>query len=393
LSYGRGNPAPTSNIGWPKMERRQLLKKAKRIVVKIGTALLTTESGVLNKRFVGKLAREVTHLKEMGMEVILVSSGAVGAGMLATQSKTRPRTIPAKQAMAAIGQPKLMQAYADCFKRLGIMTSQILLTSEDINHRQRYSNARNAIFELLKMNVIPIVNENDTVAVKEIKFGDNDELSAQVTNLTEADALVILTDVNGLYSSDPNKDSSARLIHQVERINQSVSEMANTSNNELGTGGMITKIEAAKKVTKMGEELIIANGKLKDVLPRIMAGEEIGTIFYPQADKQTAKKRWIAYSLKPKGKLVLDKGAVRALKEGGKSLLPSGIKSTSDDVFQQGDCVALVDEKGVLFAHGLVKYTSAEIEKLLGKKSSEIQKILGFKNSDEIIHRDDMALV
>ena len=375
------------------MERRQLLKKAKRIVVKIGTALLTTDTGLLNKRFIGKLAREIAHLKQLGIEVILVSSGAVGAGMLATNARTRPRTIPAKQAMAAIGQPQLMQAYTESFKRRGLLTSQILLTAEDINHRQRYSNARNAIFELFKMKVIPIVNENDTVVVKEIKFGDNDELSAQVTNLTEADALIILTDVNGLYTGDPNKDPQAKLIHQVERITQTITKMANLSNNELGTCGMVTKLEAAKKVTKMGEELIVANGRIKNVLLRIMAGEEIGTIFYPQADKQAAKKRWIAYSLKPKGMLVLDQGAVRAVKEGGKSLLPSGIKSSAADIFQQGECVVLADEKGVRFAHGLVKYNSEEIKQILGKKSSEIQKILGFINSDEVIHRDDLALL
>lgn len=373
------------------MQRRQLLKKAKRVVVKIGTALLTTDAGVLNRRFIGKLAREISALRRTGKELIIVSSGAVGAGMLMTRAKARPRTIPAKQALAAIGQPRLMQAYERAFAGLGMMSAQVLLTSEDIHQRSRYSNARNAVFELLRMNVVPIVNENDTVAVSEIKFGDNDELSAQVTHLTEADLLIILTDVDGLYSHDPNEDPGAELIPQVEAITPGIEKMACVPKNTFGTGGMVTKILAAKKVTRMGEEMVIANGRAHNVLPRILAGEAIGTIFYPQGDKLAAKKRWILFARKHRGCLVLDQGATRAIWRGGKSLLPSGIKSVQG-VFQSGDCVELCNEAGTAFARGLVKYSSEEIAKIAGKKSCDIQPVLGYKSSDEIIHRDDLAL-
>jgi len=374
------------------MQRRQLLRKARRIVVKIGTALLTTDTGVLNTRFIAKLAREVAVLKKTNREVILVSSGAVGAGMLAAKVNRRPRTIPGKQAMAAIGQPRLMQAYEKSFHNQGLMTAQILLTSEDINNRQRYSHARNALSELLKMNVIPIFNENDTVAVSEIKFGDNDELSAQITNLAEADLLIVLTDVDGLYTSDPNKNMDAKLIHQVDKITCPIEKMALASSNNLGTGGMITKILAAKKVTKMGEEMIIANGRIKQVLPRILAGEEIGTIFYPQADKLAARKRWIAFALRPRGFFVLDSGATHAIRDHGKSLLPSGIKKVEGN-FLMGDCVEIRDENNQPFARGLTKYAGDEIKKICGHKSSEIKRLLGYKNTDEIIHRDDLALL
>lgn len=374
------------------MHRRALLKKAKRLVVKIGSALLVRESGGLNTAFLSKLAREIAELHRQGREVILVSSGAIGAGMTVLQSKKRPRTIPAKQALAAIGQPRLMQAYAGVFGRQGLITAQVLLTAEDIHNRQRYSHARNALSELLKQGVIPIFNENDTVSVDEIQFGDNDVLSAHITNMAEADCLVVLTNVDGLYSRDPRYYPEATLISQVDKIDRKTENMAAASTNHLGTGGMATKLQAARMVTGMGEELVIANGRRKRVLPLILSGQEIGTIFYPQGDKLGARKRWIAFALRRKGVLLLDAGAGTAVKEQGKSLLPSGILSVEGQ-FKLGDCVGLKDQAGREFARGLVNYASDEIKRLCGVKTKDIERILGYKNNDEIIHRSDLALL
>jgi len=374
------------------MHRRALLKKVKRLVVKIGSALLVRESGGLNTAFLSKLAREIAELHRQGREVILVSSGAIGAGMTVLQSKERPRTIPAKQALAAIGQPRLMQAYAGVFGRQGLIIAQVLLTAEDIHNRQRYSHARNALSELLKQGVIPIFNENDTVSVDEIQFGDNDVLSAHITNMAEADCLVVLTNVDGLYSRDPRYYPEATLIAQVDKIDRKTENMAAASTNHLGTGGMATKLQAARMVTGMGEELVIANGRRKRVLPLILSGQEIGTIFYPQGDKLGARKRWIAFALRRKGVLLLDAGAGTAVKEQGKSLLPSGILSVEGQ-FKLGDCVGLKDQAGREFARGLVNYASDEIKRLCGVKTKDIERILGYKNNDEIIHRSDLALL
>ncbi len=374
------------------MHRRALLKKVKRLVVKIGSALLVRESGGLNTAFLSKLAREIAELHRQGREVILVSSGAIGAGMAVLQRKERPRTIPAKQALAAIGQPRLMQAYAGVFGRQGLITAQVLLTAEDIHNRQRYSHARNALSELLKQGVIPIFNENDTVSVDEIQFGDNDVLSAHITNMAEADCLVVLTNVDGLYSRDPRYYPEATLISQVDKIDRKTENMAAASTNHLGTGGMATKLQAARMVTGMGEELVIANGRRKRVLPLILSGQEIGTIFYPQGDKLGARKRWIAFALRRQGVLLLDAGAGTAVKEQGKSLLPSGILSVEGQ-FKLGDCVGLKDQAGREFARGLVNYASDEIKRLCGVKTKDIERILGYKNNDEIIHRSDLALL
>ncbi len=375
------------------MQRRELLKNAKRLVVKIGSALLARESGGVNTAFISKLAREIAELHSQGREVILVSSGAIGAGMAVLQSRERPRTIPAKQALAAIGQPRLMQAYAGVFGRQGLITAQVLLTAEDIHNRQRYSHARNALLEILKQGVIPIFNENDTVSVEEIQFGDNDVLSAHITNMAEADCLVVLTNVDGLYSRDPRYYPDAVLISQVEKIDRKIENLAAAATtNHLGTGGMATKLQAAKMVTGMGEELVIANGQRKHVLPLIISGREIGTIFYPRGDKLGARKRWIAFALRRKGALLLDSGAGTAVKEQGRSLLPSGILSVEGQ-FKQGDCVGLRDQAGREFACGLVNYASDEIERLCGVKTKEIERILGYKNNDEIIRRNDLALL
>ncbi len=374
------------------MSNRQLLKKSKRLVIKIGSALLTDEQGLLKTRFMTKLAKEIRLLRSQGKEVILVSSGAIAAGLQVLKKPRRLATIPAKQAMAAIGQPRLMQAYSRAFGRQGLQVAQVLLTSDDIHHRERYAHARNALFELLKQKVIPIFNENDTVAVSEIKFGNNDILSAHVTNLAEADVLVVLTDVAGLYRQNPKFHPQAELIGEVEKIDASIHAMASGVGNSLGTGGMTSKIKAAENVVGFGEEMIIANGRLPMVLPRLMAGEPLGTIFYPRGDKLAARKSWIAFALKTKGMLQLDEGACRAIKNLGKSLLPSGVRNVSG-VFKQGDCVELSDMQGRVFARGLINYDAQAVQVLMGAKTTEIEGRLGYKNSDELIHRNDLVVL
>jgi glutamate 5-kinase len=304
----------------------------------------------------------------------------------------RPHTIPAKQALAAIGQPRLMQAYARAFARHGLVTAQVLLTAEDIHDRGRYSHARNALLELLARGVVPVVNENDTVAVDEIKFGENDTLSAHLTNLAEADLLIILTDVAGLYDCDPGANAEAELLSAVESIDARIEAMACGPGGSLGTGGMATKLTAAKMVTGMGEEMVIADGRTPRVLQRILAGENLGTAFYPQGDKLASRKRWIAFALRSRGGLTLDAGAAAAVRTGGKSLLPSGIRAVAGN-FTQGDCVSLLDERGREFARGLVKYGADEIRKLCGAKTRDIERLLGYKTTDEVVHRDDLVVL
>jgi glutamate 5-kinase len=374
------------------MERRQRFKQAKRVVVKVGTSLLTDGGAGLHTAFLGRLAGEVAALRREGRELILVTSGAIGTGMLALGERERPRTIPGKQALAAIGQPRLMQAYARAFARHRLVTAQVLLTAEDIHDRGRYSHARNALLELLARGVIPVVNENDTVAVDEIKFGDNDTLSAHVTNLAEADLLVILTDVAGLYTCNPAEDGSAELLSVVERIDARIEAMACGPGGSLGTGGMATKLTAAKMVTGMGEELVIADGRRPRVLRRILAGEDVGTAFFPHGDKLASRKRWIGFALRRRGSLTLDAGAAAAVRSGGKSLLPSGIRAV-EGRFSQGEAVSLLDERGREFARGLVKYGADEVRKLCGAKTRDIEKLLGYRTTDEVVHRDDLVVL
>lgn len=374
------------------VNQRETLRQSKRLVVKVGTALLAAGGGTLNTRFLGRLAAEIADLRKQGREVILVSSGAIGSGMQAMGCREKPRTIPAKQALAAIGQPRLMQAYTQVFRRRGLHVAQILLTAEDIDQRQRYAHARNTLLEILRLGVIPIFNENDTVAVDEIKFGDNDTLSAHITHLAGADALILLTDVAGLYSEDPGVNPRARLLSRVERVDSKIEALAGGARGGLGTGGMATKIRAAKMVTAMGEKMVIAAGREPGVLKKIISGEEIGTLFLPLGDKLTARKRWIAFALKSRGRLSLDAGAVAAVRQQGKSLLPSGIRGVEGN-FQAGDSVGLVDAEGREFGRGLVQYPAAEVRKLAGAKTTEIEKILGYKAGDEVIHRDDLVLL
>lgn len=373
------------------MERRQKFQKVKRLVVKVGTSLLADLRLGLNKPFIQKLAAEFAALRAEGREVILVTSGAIGTGLAALGRTQKPKSVPGKQAMAAIGQPRLMQAYDQAFARHGLIAAQVLLTAEDIQNRERYSHARNALQELLRLGAVPIFNENDTVSVAEIKFGDNDTLSAHVTGLAEAELLVILTDVAGLYTCNPAENEGAELISSVERIDRRIEAMA-CGAGELGTGGMATKLRAARMVTGMGETLIIADGRQPRVLQRVLAGEAVGTAFFPQGDKLNSRKRWIAYALKRRGALRLDAGAAAAVSGRGKSLLPSGIRAV-EGRFRQGECVSLLDESGCEFARGLVKYSSDEIAAIAGAKTGEVEKRLGYKGTDEVIHRDDLVVL
>ena len=369
--------------------RNALLSCVKRVVIKIGSGVISDQSGLLLPH-IAALSAEICALRQRGLEVVVVSSGAVAAGKADLGIVGRPPTIPLKQAAAAIGQSRLMRAYKEAFNDRGQLVAQVLLTRDDLANRRRYLNARNTIMTLLDYGVIPIINENDTVVVDEIRFGDNDNLSAMVTNLVEGNLLVILSDVDGLYDQDPKGHPDARLFSEIERITEEIEAMAGGANS-LGTGGMATKLKAAKRATLYGAATVIINGCQEGQLSRLFEGEEIGTYFLPARDRMAAKKHWIAFTKKPRGKLLVDDGAKRALVERGKSLLPSGIKGVEGG-FDRGDAVRLCDLQGVEFAKGVTDYSLSELLRIMGKKSSEIEGILGYKYGDDVVHRDNMVL-
>lgn len=371
--------------------RQNLLKKAKRVVVKVGSAVLTGQDG-LNREVVDGLVRQLAALRQQGREVILVSSGAVAAGRRKLQMTGRSINIKEKQAVAAVGQSNLMRLYEDTFDRYDQKVAQILLTHDDLANRDRYLNVRNTIFTLLDWGIIPIINENDTVSVEELRFGDNDTLGAMITNLIEADVFVCLTDVEGLFTGNPATDPKAEKVQTVAMVNRAVEEMAGNVTSALGTGGMQSKIKAAKMVATGGGGSFIGPGRQQDVIDRLFGGDPIGTFFLPKPEKMQSRKHWIAYTLKPKGELVLDGGACRALVKGGKSLLPSGIIEIRGR-FGVGAAVQCLNESGELVAIGLANYNSADIDKVKGVRTSEIENILGFKDSDEIIHRDNLVII
>jgi len=372
--------------------RQTLFDQAKRIIVKVGSAVLTSRSG-LKGGVIDNLARELSFLMETGREVILVTSGAVAAGhqRLGVQRKIT-RDLKVKQALAAIGQGLLMQAYEQAFARHGQQVAQVLLTHEDLSSRDRYLNVRNTILTLFDFGVIPIINENDTVSVKELRLGDNDTLGAQITNMIGADMLIILTDVDGLYTSSPQDDPTAGPVYTVINIDREVEKMAGHTGSILGTGGMQSKIKAAKMVAACGGSSFIGPGNKDEILKDLFSGKMVGTFFLPRSDIMKSRKHWIAYVLRPKGFLVLDKGAVRAVVEQGKSLLPSGILEVRG-TFGVGAPVHCRMENNNVIAAGLTNYSSNNIDKIKGKKSSDIQDILGFFDSDEIIHRDNLVLL
>jgi len=372
------------------VSRKELLKSVKRVVVKVGSGVLTAADG-LNTEVIDELASAICGIEQKGVEVILVSSGAIASGLKKIGFSHRPQSLSQQQAMAAAGQSSLMMAYEEAFGLYGKKVAQILLTRNDLNHRRRYLNARNTIFTLLSWNVIPIINENDTVVVDEIKFGDNDNLSAMVTNLTESHLLVNLTDIDGLFDKDPRTHKDARFIRVVEKIDRKVLRYAGTIPGFLGTGGMATKITAAKKVALGGVPTIIANGLRPNILKRIFSGKEEGTLFLPQQATLCKRKHWIVFTKSPKGALMVDHGAETAIVKNGSSLLPSGIVDVKGR-FRIGDSVLLTTESGMEIAVGMINYDSVDIKRIAGKRTSEIESILGFKYDDEIIHRDNLVL-
>lgn len=372
--------------------RQTLFDKAKRVVVKVGSAILTCDDGV-DQTIIHNLAKEISFLKKSGREVILVSSGAVAAGKKKLHFKDEMDvTIKQKQALAAIGQSQLMHDYDEAFARYGNNIAQILLTHSDLAHRSRYLNVRNTILTLFNFGVIPIINENDTVSTKELKFSDNDNLGALVANLIEADMFICLTDVDALYDKNPTTHPDAKPIYTVSEVNDSIMSMADHSKSALGTGGMQSKIEAARMVSAGGGSSFIGPGKRENILEHLFSGEMIGTFFLPQKEKMQSRKRWIAYVLKPQGQLVLDSGACRAIRQNGKSLLPSGIVDVVG-TFNKGDSVRCVSSEGEPVAVGLTNFNHEKVRLIRGLKTRDIEKVLGYKESDEVMHRDNMVVL
>ncbi len=373
-----------------RISRLELLRPVKRVVVKVGSGVLTT-SGGLNKRVINDLTNDVCGLKRDGIEVILVSSGAIASGLTKMGLARRPETISHQQAIAAIGQSTLMMVYEKAFARHGQRVAQILITRDDLHHRRRYLNARNTLFTLLSWKIVPIINENDTVVVDEIKFGDNDNLSAMVTNLTDSQLLINLTDIDGLFDKDPRSHKDARPVSVVEKVNKEVMMYASSIPGFLGTGGMAAKIRAAQKVALTGAPTIIANGLKRGILKSIFKGKEEGTLFMPRDVALCSRKHWIAFTRSTKGEILVDRGAEAAVLKRGKSLLPSGIKEVRGK-FSLGDSVVLLNEDEKELAVGMVNYDANDIEKIMGLKSKEIESRLGFKHDDEVIHRDNLVL-
>lgn len=372
--------------------RKSVLEKVRRIVVKVGSSILASVERGLHYEVFSQLTKEISDLKRQGYEIVLVSSGAIAAGMEKLGYKTRPQSITQKQATAAVGQGRLIHIYENYFSRYQQMVAQILLTHDDLSHRRRFLNARNTLLTLLDLGIIPIINENDTVVVDEIKFGDNDNLSALVTNLIEADLLIILTDIEGLCDRDPRRYPDAKCIPFIEDIDADLGAVSGGTKNEMSVGGMASKIQAARKASRFGIPTVIACGRKRDVLRQILRGKEIGTFILPQPKTLSSRKHWIAFNLKPKGDLIVDEGAKRAIVQKGKSLLPSGVLEVKG-TFDRGDPVSCIGPRGKEFARGLVNYSVQELERIKGHKTGEIEKILGYKYSDEVIHRDDLVVL
>lgn len=375
----------------PNLARHEVAATSETWVVKVGTRVLTRADGTLNEERVSSLAEEIHGLRTAGKRVALVSSGAVGAGMGQLQVP-RPQDVSHLQAIAAIGQSRLVWAYDRAFKRHGYPAAQVLLTAHDLDHRTRYLNVRNTILSLFEYGAVPIINENDTVAVEELQttFGDNDHLAALVTNLLRAPLLVILSDVAGLYDRSPN-DPDAAVIPTVSQLDDGVFALASDHQTGLSKGGMASKLRAAKIATTAGENVIVASGREPGTLGRILAGEEVGTLFMAQGTSVTSRKRWIGFSVQPRGYLVLDAGARKAIEQQGRSLLPIGVVEVSGK-FVKGDIVALRDPSGAEFARGLINYDAEEAHKIKGLRTDQIAEVLGHRPYDEMIHRDNLAV-
>lgn len=374
-----------------KLKRPINIDNVDKIVVKVGTRLLTYKTGKLNLGIIEKLVREIADLKNQGKDVVLVSSGAVGAGIGRLGLKKRPAATEEKQALAAIGQGLLIQIYEKLFAEYGHIVAQVLLTREDLEDRRRYINSRNTLLHLLKYGAIPIINENDTISTEEIEFGDNDKLSALVTTLINSDLLIILTTIDGLYTANPDLDPEATCISMVEGITPDIRNFAGKTGEMLAKGGMATKIDAAEITTASGIDMVIANGYEVNVIKRILEGEQLGTFFCSRPEQLRSRKRWIAFTQKIKGSIYVDKGAEYALKEEGKSLLPIGVIKVEGH-FCKGETVSILDGKGNEIARGLVNYNAEELQQIIGRKSTDIKAILGYPNAEEVVHRDNLAI-
>lgn len=365
-------------------------KDIKRIVIKVGSNILTTADG-LNLYAVRDVTRQICWLTDRGIETILVTSGAMAAGMKKVGLRQRPEETPQRQAVAAVGQSGLIMEYENAFDRYGIKVAQILLTSDGMSNRKRYLNARNTLNTLLNWKVVPIINENDTVAVESIQFGDNDSLAAMITLLMDADLLINLTDIEGLYDKDPRKYADAKLIEEVTTVNQELERIATGIPGALGTGGMLTKIKAAKQLTAAGTPMIIADGSDDHIVQDLFEGRDRGTFFVPKPERLSSRKRWIGYAMKPEGAIHIDEGATTAILTRGKSLLPSGIMTVAGE-FDAGAPITVHDRSGKHLGIGLVNYNAAAIRQIKGLQSSEIKARLGDKPYDEVIHRDNLVI-
>ena len=373
------------------MSRSEFVK-SKRVVIKIGSALLTDGGKGLNKAAIAVWVAQMAKLKQQGIEVVLVSSGSVAEGMSRLGLKSRPKALHELQAAASVGQMGLVQNFESNFQVHGIHTAQVLLTHDDLSDRKRYLNARSTLISLLDFKVVPVINENDAVATEEIRFGDNDTLGALVANLIGADLLIILTDQLGLFDSDPGINADAVLINQISSDDSRLELMAGGSRSGLGRGGMTTKVSAARLASRSGASTVIVSGDIENVLTKVIAGEEIGTYLFASIEPIVARKQWLAGQLQVKGHLVLDAGAVNVLRTSGKSLLAVGIKAI-EGAFSRGDLVICLDAEGVEVARGLVNYKSEEIALIKGRASDQFESILGYADDDEVIHRDNLVLI
>lgn len=371
-------------------EERAIVKRSKRWVVKVGSALLTDDGRGLDHAAIGRWVDQLVLLKQQGIEIVLVSSGAIAEGMTRLGWSSRPAQVYRLQAAAAVGQMGLVQVYEANFQRHQTQTAQILLTHDDLSDRKRYLNARGTLCELLELGVVPVVNENDTVITDEIKFGDNDTLAALVANLVDAEVVVLLTDQLGLFTADPRSDSSAELISTAKADDPMIAEVAGDG-GVLGRGGMATKVRAAKLAARSGAVTVIASGRVDDVLLKICDAQDVGTLILPSSSPVAARKQWLAGHLQVKGTLVVDAGAVEAMRQRGKSLLPAGVKKVVGD-FSRGEMVLIVSESGEEVARGLVNYNAADAGVITGLPSSQIEKAIGYVNEDELVHRDNLAL-
>ncbi|MFC1805655.1 glutamate 5-kinase [Planctomycetota bacterium] len=371
------------------VDRSEIIGTPRRVLVKIGSNVLTTRSGRVDARRIRQLAEQVSTLLDQGHEVIVVSSGAIATGLVELELDARPTTMPALQAIAAVGQGRLIRMYKQAFHRCGRRVGQVLLSREDMEDRARFLNTRNTLRALLDFGCVPIINENDTVCVDEIRYGDNDFLAAHLAAMVLADLVVLLTTVDGLMEADER--GRQRVVSVVERISDDVLGLDDGGRSSRGTGGMTSKLRAASVVTRSGVPVVVANGKRRDVLVRIVGGEDVGTLFLPAARRMASRKRWIGFTAPAKGRLVVDEGAKRALVEGGKSLLASGICQVQG-TFEQGDVVALEVEGGEPFAQGLTNYSSDELARIQGCHTRDIEARLGYKDYDEAVHRDNLVV-